>query len=321
MFTIFDLKQWAREKAPNLYRRYVEHHRASLPAKVGRVLANPRNPTTLSEAEFDELQSKLAPWWPDYGFDYRSCWQRGHQRAITFLDLPQLQTPGLQILEAACGDGMTAYALSSFGHRVTLLDYEDWRLDQAAHLPFIKANLGEKLDLASNRYDLIYSFNAFEHITHPDIALHSLKAHSRPGGLIYLSFDPLYASPLGLHAFSFHMPYPQFLFSENLIRKKLQEFGNPDLGKNSEALQPLNKWTISRFRRILLESDFEVLSYEEHQDHQHLHFIDKYPHAFRGRGLTLDDVTVTGIDILLRAPDGAITASEIAPASVNEQSE
>lgn len=299
MSTIYDLKQWAKKVSPNLYRRYVEHHKASLPLKVNTVLSDTRNPITLNEVEFDVLQGRYKQWWPQYDFDAFSTGRRAYERALSFLQLESLRKPGKNVLEIACGDGMSGTMVSAYGHQVTLLDYHDWRDSRALGHNFIQADLGKPIALPDSSYDFIFSFNAFEHIPDPKLAMDEMARILRPGGIIWLDFNPLYASPLGLHAFSFKMPYPQFLFSDAIIQSKLKALGLNDLGHEMEALQPLNRWRPKQFRDLWHRNDCNIIEYNETTDFSHLNLVLQYPQAFRGRNLSLDDLTIAGMRIIL----------------------
>jgi SAM-dependent methyltransferase len=298
--SIDSIKKGAREAAPHLYRRYVEYFRARLPPKVSSVLSDTRNPVTLNEEEFDLLQKHYKQWWPQYDFDTYSTGRRAYERALSFLELAPLREIGKNVLDIGCGDGMTGAALSIYGHQVTLLDYEDWRDSRALGQNFILADLGKPLALSDSSYDFIFSFNTFEHIPDPALALNEMVRILRPGGFVWVDFNPLYRSPLGLHAFSFRMPYPQFLFSEDIIKSKLSDLGLNDLGHDMEMTQPLNRWCPEQFRDLWNRSDCEIVEYSENTDFSHLDIVMKYPEAFQGRGLCLDDLTVAGIFVVLQ---------------------
>jgi ubiquinone/menaquinone biosynthesis C-methylase UbiE len=299
MFAISDIKQWIRKTAPDLYNSYIKHQRTSFPKKVSEVLSDFRNPIVLSEKEFDILQGQYNQWWPQYDFDAYSTGIRAYQRAISFLKLESLRLPGKDVLEVACGDGMSGTALSIYGHQVTLLDYQDWRDNRARDLNFIQADLGKPLAIPNSSYDFIFSFNAFEHIPDPSLAIDEMIRVLRPGGVIWIDFNPLYASPLGLHAFCFKMPYPQYLFSDELIHSKIKVLGLNDLGQEMEDLQPLNHWRPQQFREIWQRNDCNIIEYNEDVDLKHIDIILKYPQAFRGRGLCLDDLTISGMHVVL----------------------
>ena len=294
------LKQCGRAIAPNLHRRYVEHQRASLLHRVSAVVSEPSASVTLNETEFDDLQRRYKQWWAQYDFDAYSTGRRAYERALSFLKLEPLRIPGKNVLEIACGDGMSGTALSIYGHHVTLLDYQDWRDSRAQRQQFVKSNLSEPIPLPNSSYDFIFSFNAFEHIPDPALAMNEMVRVLKPGGLILIDFNPLYASPLGLHAFCFTMPYPQFLFSDEIISLKLKSLGLNDLGKVMDALQPLNRWRIQQFRALWRRSDCEIIEYNEIKNSNHLDMVFKYPQAFRGRGLLSDDLVVEGMRVVLR---------------------
>lgn len=299
MLSISSLKRWARQTSPSLYRHYAAHYRASQLTKLAPVLSDPRSPVTLSEAEFDQLQLRYKQWWPQYDFDVYSTGRRAYERALALLQVELLREPGKEILEIACGDGMTGAALSLYGHQVTLLDYQDWRDSRAHGQTFIQADLGEPIPLPESTYDFIFSFNAFEHIPDPALALTEMIRLLKPGGYILIDFNPLYASPLGLHAFCFRMPYPQFLFSDDLIQSKLTDLGLNDLGREMKVLQPLNRWLPQQFREIWHRCDCRIAEYSETKDFDHLNLALQYRQAFRGRSLCVDDLTVSGMRVLL----------------------
>ncbi len=299
MISALRVKQWAKEAAPFLYRSYIERHKAHLPAKIEALLSDPRPPVTLSETELLRLQSQYTPWWTQYDFDTYGNGRRAYERALSFIKYPPLREVGKSILDMGCGDGMLGPVLSAYGHSVTLLDYEDWRDSRAQGQHFVHADLGAKIPLPDSSFDFICSFNAFEHIPDPQLAMIEMVRLVKPGGHIWLDFNPLYSSPLGLHAFSLNMPYPQFLFDAALIQRKIAEFGLQDLGRKMTTLQPLNQWKLADFRQLWNRADCRVVTYKEALDESHLDIVSRFPQAFRGRGLTVGDLTVSGVCVLM----------------------
>jgi SAM-dependent methyltransferase len=271
---------------------------------VNPILRRTGQPVYLDhEATFSALQNRYPPR-AGYGYDACSTWRRGVTRAGWLIENCALTAPGKAVLEVACGDGMVGLALAGFGHRVTLNDRVDWRDPRAAALPFVLGDVCRRLALESESFDLVCSYNAFEHLADPPAALAELLRLCRPGGLIYLSFGPLYASPWGLHAYrTLHMPFPQFLFSPAFLARKLVQLGIRDLGQAQSALQPLNRWRLARFDSLWSRSGCERL----HLRHtaaspMHLDLIRRYPHAFAGRGLTFADVSTQAVSVLLKKP-------------------
>jgi SAM-dependent methyltransferase len=253
------------------------------------------------EAVFNELQSHY-PHRPEYGYDSASCLKRGHDRAQVLMNLIQWTAPRPKVLEAACGDGMTGWCLTSLGCEVHLHDLEDWRDKRARTLPMVIGDLDCRLPLPNESFDFILTYNSFEHVKDPAASLHELLRLCRVGGLVFLDFGPLYASPWGLHAYrTLLMPYPQFLFSKGFIRAKLNLLGIHDLGKERATLQPLNRWRLGEFDGLWERSGCEILSHDNFPASPHYtDLITRYPEAFRGFGLSYADVTTQSVRVLLR---------------------
>lgn len=298
---IKNLKAFIKNASPGLYKWHLKREKHQILQRVRLILEDASQSVNLNDDEFFILQDQYTQWWPQYDFDQYSTGLRSFERAISFLkNIEEIRTPGRNILELACGDGMAGTVLAAYGHKTTLLDYQDWRDPRAALTPFIQADLAHPIPIANDSYDFVFSFNAFEHIPDPSLALSEAVRILRPGGYVWLDFNPLYCSPLGLHAFSFRMPYPQFLFSADTIRRKLDDLGLHDLGCERQQLQPLNQWRPDQFRRIWKRIDCDIIRATETIDSQHLNVVLKYPQAFRGRDLTIDDLTVSGMHVLLR---------------------
>jgi SAM-dependent methyltransferase len=270
--------------------------------RVATVLTSEEPPDcSAAEAAFGILQSEYAGV-PEYGYDAYSTWRRGAQRALALLGLVRhLRTPGARVLEAGCGDGVTGWVLSGFGHHVTLTDLEDWRDDRVRPLRFEQADISAKLPFEGEEFELCITYNSFEHFSSPPHALQEMIRVLKPGGWLFAEFGPLYAGPWGLHAYrSLRMPYPQFLFSEPYWRARLHELGIWDLNASREDLQPLNRWRAIEFRRLWDASGCRLLHYEEGPAESHLSLIERFPRSFSGRGLTLEDVSTQSIAVLLQ---------------------
>ncbi|MDF9801102.1 glycosyltransferase involved in cell wall biosynthesis/SAM-dependent methyltransferase [Catalinimonas alkaloidigena] len=268
--------------------------------QVSQILASQHPPENYDDhAVFQQLQSKYSPR-TGYKYDYYHSWERGIKRASAILEIPTLQQKGLKFLEVACGDAMTSYVLSTYGHEGHCHDIEDWRLPEAKGLEFYQADLNNSLPIEDSQFDLIFSFNAFEHLPDPAFALQEISRVAKPGAIVYIEFGPLYNSPWGLHAYrTLYMPYPQFLFSESFYMDKLQELGMYDLGKKQVGLQPMNKWDTKAFESIWELHDLRVEDIKYGSDTSHLDIILKYPLAFRGRKLDLKEVTTSWMRAIL----------------------
>jgi ubiquinone/menaquinone biosynthesis C-methylase UbiE len=256
-----------------------------------------------SEDEFAHLQSTCKPV-REYGYEPFDKWRRGVTRAIELIEIADLREPGAATVEIGTGDGMTSYALSTFGHKPKAADFKDWRSDGGTTLPFMQLDVSaERLPLEDNSVDLSFSYMTFEHLFDPAFTLKEMIRVTRPGRVIHLSFGPPYASPWGLHAYrSLHMPYPQYLFSPQFIEQKLNTIGIYDLGAKLMALQPLNGWLIRQYDDLWRSCACEVISQKNIPDLTQLQTIRAYPQCFRGRDLQFEDVVTTLIEVTLKKP-------------------
>jgi SAM-dependent methyltransferase len=278
----------------NLYRNWQERN-------ITRILQHNETPTYYDVNKiFDQLQKSFDPL-PEYGYDAYSTWRRGVSRAQSLLERCEaLRCPNLKVLDVACGDGMVGYALSCFGHDVTLTDLEDWRDPRSKDLPIVIGDLCSGVSLGSSSFDLVVSYNSFEHIHDPQSAFTEILRVTKPGGIIYLEFGPLYCSPWGLHAFrTLFMPYPQFIFSKSFLEKKFQLLGIRDLGKQREVLQPLNTWRLKQFESLWDNENVSILNHALTTDYAHLDVLRRFPRSFNGLKLEMEDLTTSAIAVAL----------------------
>ena len=293
---------YLRKNFPATYLHWLKFQKKKLPAKVSKVLEQNKPPVFYdSDDVFNKLQSEYSGV-PEYGYDSYSTWKRGVDRTNELLQLDSINKAPKNILEAGCGDGMTAHALTGYGHHLTLLDMEDWRDERAKNLTFHKVDINQSLEFHASTFDLIYSFNTFEHLPDPEFTLKELMRLCRPGGYIYLEFGPLYASPWGLHAYRMlKMPYPQFLFSTEFITDKLKKYGINDLGDDKrDELQYVNKWTYQQYQNLFEQYKNYIVDTSAYKIYDHLQIIDNYPQAFTGQGLQLEDICTFAIKIVLK---------------------
>lgn len=269
--------------------------------KISAILSAAGAPDTASaEKVFSTLQEAYGPR-PEYGYDPVSLWRRATARSLSLVSLAGMEIPGKHILDVGAGDGMLGVALNAFGHAASLVDQDDWRCERAREVAFRSADCCRQLPFPDAAYDLACSFNSFEHFPDPGAALNEMIRVVKPGGWIYVEFNPLYGSPWGLHAYrALRMPYPQFLFSEEFVKRKLEEIGIWDLGKKRTELQFLNRWRPSDFDRLWDRSDCKVVARKKSLDKSELEVVLEFPEAFRGRNLTLEDIIVSGITVTLK---------------------
>jgi SAM-dependent methyltransferase len=270
---------------------------------VTRVIADPTPPDTKdSEEDFDYLQSAYPSNRGDsYKYDDYSLFERATQRALQVLQLDGMSEAGKSILDIGAGDGVLGSLLTDYGHHAVLTDMDDWRSRVGKKIEFHQADISLGLPFPDSTFDLVISYNSFEHFPDPKRAFSEAVRVAKPNGQLFFEFGPLYCSPWGLHAYrSLYMPYPQFLFSEGFINEKLTEIGIIDLGKKRSELQFLNQWKWTEFNQLWSSSGCNVCCQIGNDEQNHLDLVINFPAAFRGRGLTLDDLVKCSISVTLK---------------------
>jgi SAM-dependent methyltransferase len=285
----------------SIHHARAERRRGRRVVSISEILADPRCPdTTRAESDFDALQARY-PKRPEYGYDLSSLFDRAAARSASILRQANAGDARLKLVEIGAGDGMLGALLAAAGHDVTLCDLQDWRTESAKQLHFVAADCCVAIPLDTGEFDIVCSFNSFEHFGDPQQAFHEALRITKAGGLMYFEFGPLYCSPWGLHAYrSFRMPYPQFLFSEKFIEAKLGELGIWDLGQKRTELQVLNKWRATQFRELWAGSGREVVNCQVYTDDSHLDLMELYPESFRGRGLSYEDAIGSSLSVTIR---------------------
>jgi ubiquinone/menaquinone biosynthesis C-methylase UbiE len=206
------------------------------------------------------------------------------------------------VLEIGCGDGILCSQLSSIcGKNCTALDITATGQHPYANkkeVNFIIADAAQ-LPLPDDSFELVFSYNSFEHIKNPGKAFHEALRVCRPGGFIFLSFNPLFCAPNGYHAYwSTSIPYVQFLFDQDDLNSYLIENGLPGLEDNEKNL---NKWSLNDFRELwrLSSGYYDLLHYKEIPDYHGLDLIITYPACFKSKGYQFDDYLISGIEMLI----------------------
>lgn len=81
-----------------------------------------------------------------------------------------------------------------------------------------------------DKFDVVFSFDAFEHIGNPEAFLRRMQDFVAPGGVAVISFGPTFHSPFGDHMAEFfrvQIPWRGALFSEAALLRLRREFYRP----------------------------------------------------------------------------------------------
>jgi SAM-dependent methyltransferase len=181
---------------------------------------------------------------------------------------PELRLEGKDVLDIGCGNGGSAVRFAELGARrvIGLEPFNNPCKEGLAfavekgvgNVNFIVA-LGEQIPLRSNGFDVITSYDVFEHVEDLGKVLDECVRILRPGGTLYAIFPPFY-HPTGAHLDSWisRMPWPNVLFScATLVRavsdilKSRNDGYEPNPMRLTDRLWALNGATIRSVRRLL----------------------------------------------------------------------
>ena len=112
-------------------------------------------------------------------------------------------------------------------------------------------------------FDFITSFNALEHIPDPLKALNEIVRVTKKGGIIYVTFDPIWTADTGSH-FIYRVPEPwaHLVDDQDTFIKKMQRAGSSE-DEISEFKNGMNQLRLSKYRdifeSIIARDDVELL--------------------------------------------------------------
>ena len=146
---------------------------------------------------------------------------------------------GLSYLDMGCGSGELTLAFARLGvGRITGVDFLPRNVERARaqaaqfgagrEVQFICRDLHRWIP--GERYDVLLSFDAFEHIEAPEALLRKMVDFVAPGGIAVLAFGPLFHSPFGDHMWDFfrwQIPWRGVLFSEEAVLRVRSECFRP----------------------------------------------------------------------------------------------
>jgi len=153
--------------------------------------------------------------------------------------------PTLRYLDLGCGTGELTMAFAKLGAggvagSITGVDILPRSIERARKLArevgvaeqvnFICQDVHAWFPPAEERYDVVLSFDALEHIDHPQQFLRKMADLVAPGGIAVLAFGPLFHSPFGDHMWDFfrvQIPWRGILFPEQTLLRVRREYFRP----------------------------------------------------------------------------------------------
>lgn len=258
-------------------------------------------PEYLDDDAFEALAARF-PMVQVVGYGPEETALRGREKAQDLMKLMRSADQPVASLEIGCWDGMTLAELARNGWRTHGIDIRDEAFDGRAERAgaVLKQMDASKLDFADDTFDLVFSYDGFEHFADPAAVLSEALRVTRDGGLIVTEFGPLYNASFGMHAFpSVCVPYCQFLFRP----EQICAFTNRH-GLDAIDFQQCNRWSAAQFRalwarnrdRLIPQSYFEIYDCARGA----LPLIAKYPTCFRSKVDDFDELLVNSISAIFK---------------------
>jgi 2-polyprenyl-3-methyl-5-hydroxy-6-metoxy-1,4-benzoquinol methylase len=180
--------------------------------------------------------------------------------------------PKFRYLDVGCGPGDIALGLARLGAmHVTGVDIVS-RCISTANANTARLQLQGQVEFLhrdihhwspTDRYDVVLSHEALEHIREPEAFLQHLKRFVRPNGIAVLAFGPLFHSPVGDHMDGFFrvpIPWRGALFSEKaILRLRRKQFRPTDKSSvYQEITGGLNLLRYSEFLRYTADAGWKI---------------------------------------------------------------
>lgn len=109
----------------------------------------------------------------------------------------------------------------------------------------------QNLIFRDNLFDVVYSLNAFEHIPDPGKALREAIRVTRPGGMIYLRFDPVWTADSGSHFLHrIGAPWAHLILNDNEIAEIMTTNGASS-EEVSSYRNDMNRLPVTHYRRLI----------------------------------------------------------------------
>lgn len=200
--------------------------------------------------------------------------------------------PGKRILDVGCGEGGYALALAEAGAREVVgldIDLNFQFAEMAAqhrglkNVKFVQADI---TTIEDERFDIVISHDSFEHFEFPEVVLGEMARTTRSGGKLFIKFGPPWRSPWGRHmsgTIRRDRPWVHLFVSENTVMHCYSVYHHLEEMKHFYHQLPggLNRMTLGRFKRILLQEEMIELENYVVQFHYGLSFLHWMPLALQ----------------------------------------
>lgn len=251
----------------------------------------------LDETKFNSLLKKYEKFKPWSHYDYSDKEQT--DVANKRLELLIKENNGVMpksVCEIGPGSGRLLQAFANAGcDKVIGVDIQNPAIPDE-RIKYSTKGVHEMNDIEDNSIDMIYSFDAFEHIPDPINGFKNCLKKLKPGGRLYVQIGPTYYSPWGYHYYiALNMPYVNVLFSEETLKKYVENKGIKIAWTNRVAASNYIKY----FQNLHTDYNLEFLKYDFAWYNSSM--IIKYPDIFKSKqDATFDDFFIGAIEVKIQ---------------------
>ena len=131
-----------------------------------------------------------------------------------------------------------------------------------------------------NEFDIIFSWETFEHIINPKEALKRIYKALKPGGISYNAYNPFFCLSGGHSMCTLDFPFAHILLSNEEFKKYVEEVMPQDPPKGYSELsyefftKSLNRMTQYDLRKYIDEEGFKLLDFTSIPDMNMMNLID-----------------------------------------------
>jgi len=241
----------------------------------------------------------------------------------------QALNPRSLVLDVGGGAGMHSAMLAPLVRKVICTDFSDQnarfggefvkllhekfsRNGYGFPLASFEFHAGDATDLIyrDDSFDVVVSFNAMEHIPDPALALSEMIRVTRPGGLIYLTFDPIWTCDSGSH-FQHRVSDPwRHLLDDDFASAILRNGGSED--EANEFRFAMNRRRLDEYQAAfdrtrtqvdyLLEYEWSGCVNQSHPDHPNFKLCIE-------AGYSENELLTRGMAKLIRKPEAQAEVS------------
>ena len=180
--------------------------------------------------------------------------ERGNlQTNLEFLAQTDLLRPEDRILEIGCGIGSVVYKLSSKGHNIAGIDISGEAIEHGRKkygAIRLEVQAAETLPYEDESFDVVLSFDLFEHIAEIDKHISEVMRVLRPGGYYLFQTPNKYSNiiyeTLWTKSLQWRRYHPS-LHSPGQLRRRMSRHG---FGIRFVKMNPINEFTEKKLKKL-----------------------------------------------------------------------